>query len=183
MNIFVWKLSKIAAQKKVFFLTFFGLLRLSVFFKGFFAPTSWSRMSNIFKDSEFLGKSNGKKWSNIWTFLFGSGRAKKKVFFADFALVHLPMALVLLSASVERCFVSRMRDFFVILLKNSVFFLQNVIIHKDNILEYTEKKLRDKRRGVGQTLTGLTKEEGTFFLGPHCYQGVGWSVINRGYPI
>ena len=27
-------------------------------------------------------------------------------------LVHPPMALVLLSASVERCFVSRMRDFF-----------------------------------------------------------------------
>ena len=38
-------------------------------------------------------------------------RAKKKFFFADFALVHPPMALVLLSASVKRCFVSRMRDF------------------------------------------------------------------------
>ena len=41
-------------------------------------------MSNIFRDSESLGKSNGEKWSNIWTFLFGSGLKsprKKKVFF------------------------------------------------------------------------------------------------------
>ena len=74
-------------------------------------------MSNIFRDSESLGKSGGKKWSNIWTFLFGSGLKsprKKSVFFADFALVHPPMASVLLSASVERCFVSRMRDFIII---------------------------------------------------------------------
>ena len=41
-----------------------------VTFNGLFAPTSWSRMSNIFRDSESLGKSNGKKWSQIWTFLF-----------------------------------------------------------------------------------------------------------------
>ena len=34
-------------------------------FNGLFAPTSRSRMSNIFRDSEFLGKSCGKKWSNI----------------------------------------------------------------------------------------------------------------------
>ena len=31
------------------------------------------RMSNIFRDSESLGKRNEKKWSNIWTFLFRSG--------------------------------------------------------------------------------------------------------------
>ena len=90
-------------------------------------------MSNIFRDSESLGKSNGKKWSNIWTFVFGSGLKsphKKKFFFADSALqnmvettlhdgllgfwvflVHPPMASVLWSASVKRCFVSRMRDF------------------------------------------------------------------------
>ena len=35
-------------------------------FNGLFAPTSQSRMSNIFRDSESLGKSNGKKWSHIW---------------------------------------------------------------------------------------------------------------------
>ena len=53
-------------------------------FNGLFAPTSRNRMSNIFRDSESLGKSNGKKWTDIWTFLFGSGLKlprKKKVFF------------------------------------------------------------------------------------------------------
>ena len=39
-------------------------------FKRLFAPTSRSRMSNIFRDSESLGKSSWKKWSHIWTFLF-----------------------------------------------------------------------------------------------------------------
>ena len=53
--------------KKSFFFSplfslFFNLLRFSVFFDGLFAPTSQSRMSNIFTDSESLGKSNGKKW-------------------------------------------------------------------------------------------------------------------------
>ena len=42
-------------------------------FKHLFAPTSWSQMSKFFRHSEFLGKSYGKKWSQIWTFLFGSG--------------------------------------------------------------------------------------------------------------
>ena len=34
-------------------------------FKRLFAPTSRSRISSIFRDSESLGKSNGKKWSQI----------------------------------------------------------------------------------------------------------------------
>jgi hypothetical protein len=50
-------------------------------------------MSNIFRDSESLGKSNGKKWSRIGTFLFGSGlklrRKKKFVFLVDFALQNM----------------------------------------------------------------------------------------------
>ena len=48
-------------------------------------------MSNIFRDSESLGKSYGKKWSQIWTFLFGSGEKfpKKKFFFADFVLQNM----------------------------------------------------------------------------------------------
>ena len=86
MNVFVWKLSKIGAQKKVFLLTFFTF---DVPFNGLFSPTSRSWMSNIFRDSESLGKSNWKKWSNIWTFLFGSGlksRAKKKKKFCWFCL-------------------------------------------------------------------------------------------------
>ena len=54
-------------------------------FKRLFAPTSWSRMSNIFRDSESLGKTNGKKWSQIWQFLFGSGLKSP----ADFALQNM----------------------------------------------------------------------------------------------
>ena len=41
------------------------LFTFEVPFNGLFAPTSRSRMSNIFRDSKSLGKSNGKKWSNI----------------------------------------------------------------------------------------------------------------------
>ena len=51
-------------------------------------------MSNIFRDFESLGKSNGKKWSNIWTFLFRSGLKsprKKKVFL----LLILPWSTLL----------------------------------------------------------------------------------------
>ena len=65
------------------------LFTFEVPFNGLFAPISRSRMSNIFWDSESLGKSNGKKWSNIWIFLFGNGlklpRKKSFFFFADFA--------------------------------------------------------------------------------------------------
>ena len=48
-------------------------------FNGLFAPTSRSRMSNIFRDSESLGKSSGKKWSHIWKFLFGSGLKSPRI--------------------------------------------------------------------------------------------------------
>ena len=41
------------------------LFTFEVPFNGLFAPTSQSRMSNIFRDSESLGISNGKKWSNM----------------------------------------------------------------------------------------------------------------------
>ena len=50
------------------FVRFFSLLRYCL--NVFLPPFSQSRMSNIFRDSESLGKSNGKKWSQIWTFLF-----------------------------------------------------------------------------------------------------------------
>ena len=52
---------------------FVCLFTFEVPFNGLFAPTSQSRMSNIFRESESVGKSNGKKWSNIGAFLFGSG--------------------------------------------------------------------------------------------------------------
>ena len=90
-------MSKIAAQKKVFFsLTFFTF---EVPFNGLFAPTSWSRMSNIFSDLESLGKSNGKKWSWIWTFLFEnclkSARKKKVFFFSLFLLLRYRLTVFL----------------------------------------------------------------------------------------
>ena len=44
---------------------FVCLFTFEVPFNGLFAPNSQSRMSNIFRDSESLGKSNGKKGSNI----------------------------------------------------------------------------------------------------------------------
>ena len=56
-------------------------------FKHIFAPTYRSRMSNIFTDSESLGKRYGKKWSQIWTFLFENcwkSPHKKKFFFSTF---------------------------------------------------------------------------------------------------
>ena len=69
------------------------LFTFEVPFKRLFSPTSRSRMSNIFRDSESLGKSNEKNWSQIGTFLFGSGlkspRIKKVCFFADFALQNM----------------------------------------------------------------------------------------------
>ena len=85
---FCLKIVENRVTKKSFFSPlfslFFDLLRFSVFFNGLFAPTSRSWMSNIFTDSESLGKSNGKKWSHTCTFLFGSGLKsprKKKFFF------------------------------------------------------------------------------------------------------
>ena len=44
---------------------FVCLFTFEVPFNGLFAPTSRSRMSNIFRDSESLGNSNGKKGSQI----------------------------------------------------------------------------------------------------------------------
>ena len=61
---------------------FVRVFTFEVPFKCLFAPPSWSRMSNIFRDSESLGKSNEKKWSQMWTFLFGIGlKSPKKMFF------------------------------------------------------------------------------------------------------
>ena len=79
-------------KKKVFFFTFFVLFRFLVFFNGVFAPISWNRMSSIFRDSESLKKSNGKKWSNIWTFLFGKclKSPRKKKFFFCWVCLGLP---------------------------------------------------------------------------------------------
>ena len=58
-------------------------------FEAYFAPTFRSRMSKIVRDSKSLGKSAGKKWSQNWTFLLGSGLKlprKKSYFFCWFCL-------------------------------------------------------------------------------------------------
>ena len=152
----------------VFFCLFVCLFTFEVPFNGLFAPTFRSRMSNIFWDLQSFGKSNGKKWSKIWTFLFGSGLKspnKTNIVFAGWFwltkhggnhasrwirdlwskgillilgifldvfeflrfgwlflfsknvgfgvfFIHPTVKSVLLSASVERCLVSRMWDFF-----------------------------------------------------------------------
>ena len=65
------------------------LFPFEVPFNGLFAPTSRSRMSNIFRDSESFGKSNGK---NIFVWKWSKIAAQKKVFFflfADFALQNM----------------------------------------------------------------------------------------------
>ena len=65
---FCLKIVENRRAKKGFFSPLFSLfLSSSVFglFYGLFAPTSRSQMSTIFRDSESLGKSNGKKWSQI----------------------------------------------------------------------------------------------------------------------
>ena len=62
------------------------LFTFEVPFTHLFAPTSQSRISNTFRDSESLGKSNGK----IWTFFVWKwsiiAKQKKSFFLADFSL-------------------------------------------------------------------------------------------------
>ena len=89
LKTFTNELWKIAAQKKIGFMANFALLSrillVLVFltlFNGLFAPTSRNPMSKLFRLSESLGKSNGKKWSQIWKLLLINGvkllRRKKK---------------------------------------------------------------------------------------------------------
>ena len=79
----IWKLLLIK------FLRFF-LLHLFTPFKHLFPPASWSPMSNNFRLSESLEKSNGRKWSPIWKLLLKKGvksQRNKKLFLANFALL------------------------------------------------------------------------------------------------
>ena len=75
------------------------LFTFEVPFKRLFGPITQSRMSNIFRDSESLGKSNGKKWSQVWTFLFENclkSPRKKKVFFSSlFSLLRYRLTVFL----------------------------------------------------------------------------------------
>ena len=49
------------------------LFTFEVPFKCLFAPIFQSWISKVFRDSVFLGKSNGKKWSQIWKLLLIKG--------------------------------------------------------------------------------------------------------------
>ena len=100
---------KIATAKKVFFTVFF--LHLFTPFKIFLPPlheVQWFLKS--------VGKSNGKKWYQIWKLLLikyvKSPRKTKFVFLANLALqAGFFLLLVLLSALVKIFFICRMQDF------------------------------------------------------------------------
>ena len=77
----IWKLLLIkgvkSPRRKKVLTNFFHLFTP---FKRIFAPTSQSPMPKLFRFSESLGKRNGKKWSQVQTFLFGSGlKLPKKI--------------------------------------------------------------------------------------------------------
>ena len=81
------------------------LFTFEVPFKCLFAPTSRSGMSNIFRDSESLGKSNGKKWSQIWIFLFENclkSPRKKSFFFPTFFTFEVPFNFLFVPTSQSR---------------------------------------------------------------------------------
>ena len=88
---------KIAAQKKFvlgrilhLWAECFLVYVFLTLFNGLFAPTSWNPLFKLFRFLEFLGKSNGKKWSQIWKLLLikGAKSPRQKKFFTDFFL-HL----------------------------------------------------------------------------------------------
>ena len=81
----IWKILLIKGVKsprqKKFYTDFFYLFNL---FKRLVAPSSRSPMSKSLRYSKFLGKSNGKKWSQTWKLLLIKGvksPRKKIVFF------------------------------------------------------------------------------------------------------
>ena len=110
---FVHKEYKIAAANFFFYIFFFFQFVPSVLTS--FCPHF--PKSKLFILLEFLGKSNGKKWSEIWKLLLIKGvklLRKKKFFFDKFWLTsRIFLVLVLLSASVKKFFVSRMFFFLV----------------------------------------------------------------------
>ena len=89
--------------------------------KRLFAPTSQSPMSKLFIFTESFGKSNGKKWSQIWKLLLTKGvklpnKNSLFIFFFSFfskfvLLAGFFLVLVLLFTLGKSFFVSHMRDF------------------------------------------------------------------------
>ena len=97
MNTFAYKGCKITMQKKIvlgkFCLIeqdFFWYQSLSLRLMVFLPPTFQLPMSKLFRFSEYLGKSNGKKWSQIGKLLFIKGvklPLKKSQFYCKFSLL------------------------------------------------------------------------------------------------
>ena len=83
-------------RRKKFFHRFFSS-HLFTPFNGPFAHTSWSPMSKIFRYLESLGKSNGKKWSQIWTFFLKNcvKMTWKKSFLRIFVICSLRLKVFL----------------------------------------------------------------------------------------
>ena len=93
---------KLPLQKKFFLTDFFlHLFTFEVPLYRLFAPTSQSWVSKIFRDSKSLGKSIGKKWSQISTFLLKNGlkspRRKKilRIFFLICSLLRYHLNIFL----------------------------------------------------------------------------------------
>ena len=79
---------------------------------GLFASYSRSPMSKLFRFLETSGKSNGKKWSQIGKLLLIKGVRSMRKKIENFALLEGFFCYwCYYRASVERSFVSRMRDF------------------------------------------------------------------------
>ena len=88
VNILAQKCSKIPSAKIVFFYRF--VIPLFTPFKHLCAPTFQSPMSKLFRFTESLGKTNGKKWSHIWILLLiksVKSSQKKVKFSTNFALL------------------------------------------------------------------------------------------------
>ena len=112
VNISAQKRSKIAAVKKVYH-ALFSLCSLNL--KVLLPPLPEVQYPNFLDFPNPWGKTNEKKWSQIWILLLIRGvKSPRNLFliFDKFCLTsRIFLVLVLLSASVERCLFSRMRDF------------------------------------------------------------------------
>ena len=66
------------------------------------APTSQNPMSNLFRNSEFLVKSNRRKWFQIWNFLL-KNVVKSQSVFMDFVICSLRLKDLLPPLPEVRC--------------------------------------------------------------------------------
>ena len=62
-----------SVEKSFLQIYFFNLFTFEVPIQSLFAPTSRNLISKILRDSESLGQTSEKKWSQIWTLLLKNG--------------------------------------------------------------------------------------------------------------